>query len=327
MESAVIAEPRSLFNLLTDDVLLAILAKLESDPRHWARLSCTSSRFASLIHDVCCREKCTQLNNVGPGSGGWAALYRLTVCCPGLDHAGVLLDNSDFGLELDIGPNHIVPRRKETATEKEKEVTQETELAVTVPLDGDVQEWTMFDDLYSDAVYDLSESEMGSSSAMEVSIEHKRPADVIASKDEIISNSKRKKHSHSFGVHLDGDSWTQPSRQEGSKLLNMRFRNDCLYILPEQGGCVHKEEKREYTLFRGVFKDFKKTGVWRNIIDCGKQKSSHLGCAFCRCKQTWDLNSTFCLRRTFGYHDNGEPVVRAFVCENGHVSGARTIDL
>lgn len=198
MEPAVVADSISLFSLLTDDVVLAILAKLDSDPRHWARLACTSSRFASLIHNICCKEKCTQMIDVSPGSGGWAALYRLNVCCPGLDHAGVLLDNSDFGLELDIGPNHIVPRRKEETAAKEKDVAMETESA-TVP-SSDFQGWTMFDDLYNDAVYDLSESEMGSSSATEVYIKHKRTADVSASEDDIITNRKKKKaHPRSFG--------------------------------------------------------------------------------------------------------------------------------
>ncbi|KAF3504403.1 hypothetical protein F2Q69_00039505 [Brassica cretica] len=47
-------------------------------------------------------------------------------------------------------------------------------------------------------------------------------------------------------------------------------------------------------------------------------------CAFCECDETWDMHSSFCLRRVFGFHDDGEPVVRAYVCENGHVSGAWT---
>lgn len=86
---------------------------------------------------------------------------------------------------------------------------------------------------------------------------------------------------------------------------------------------MHKEEKRKYRLFRGVFKNFKRTRVWRTIHD-GKKKKLDLPCAFCSCNATWDLHSAFCLRRGFGFHDDGEPVVRAYVCENGHVSGAWT---
>ncbi|GAU39076.1 hypothetical protein TSUD_321470 [Trifolium subterraneum] len=41
----------------------------------------------------------------------------------------------------------------------------------------------------------------------------------------------------------------------------------------------------------------------------------------------WTLSreqGNMCLRRGFGYHDDVQPVVRAFVCDNGHVSGAWT---
>ena len=32
---------------------------------------------------------------------------------------------------------------------------------------------------------------------------------------------------------------------------------------------------------------------------------------------TKDLQSAFCLRPGFGFHDDGEPVVKSYVCENG----------
>jgi len=53
-------------------------------------------------------------------------------------------------------------------------------------------------------------------------------------------------------------------------------------------------------------------------------KKSELSCAFCSSFSTWDMVTTFCLRRSLEYHEDGEPVVRAYVCENGHVAGAWT---
>ncbi|XP_061347303.1 phytochrome A-associated F-box protein-like [Gastrolobium bilobum] len=121
--------------------------------------------------------------------------------------------------------------------------------------------------------------------------------------------------------HLASENWNL-RREQGSKLLARKFRDDCLYIC-DWPGCVHFVENRNYMLFRGVFKNFKGTRVWRTIND-GKRMKVNIGCAFCTCAQTWDLRSSFCLRRGFGYHHDGEPVVRAYVCENGHVSGAWT---
>lgn len=122
--------------------------------------------------------------------------------------------------------------------------------------------------------------------------------------------------------HLASGVWNL-SREEGSKLLARQFRDDCLYIC-DWPGCAHNiEDKRNYMLFRGIFKNFKRSRVWRTIND-GNRSRVDLNCAFCECKQTWDLHSAFCLRRYFGFHDDGEPVVRAYVCENGHVSGAWT---
>lgn len=81
--------------------------------------------------------------------------------------------------------------------------------------------------------------------------------------------------------------------------------------------------RRNYRLFRGIFKNFKNSYVWRNIKDM-KAKKSVISCVFCNSDGTWDMLNTFCLRKSFEYHDDGEPVVRAFVCENGHVAGAWT---
>lgn len=122
-------------------------------------------------------------------------------------------------------------------------------------------------------------------------------------------------------AHLASGNWNL-SKEQGSKLLATRFRDDSLYIC-DWPGCIHSEEKRDYMLFRGLFKNFKRSRVWRTIVDSNRGKIE-LNCAFCACKEIWDLHSTFCLKTVFGFHDDGEPVVRAYVCENGHVSGAWT---
>ncbi|MQM13613.1 hypothetical protein Taro_046538, partial [Colocasia esculenta] len=91
------------------------------------RLACVCARFSALVHNVCYRAKVTcsipsvtsnlllpcrssPVDAEGDAPpNGWAALHKLSVCCPGLLHAGVLLENSDFGLERDIShdQNHL----------------------------------------------------------------------------------------------------------------------------------------------------------------------------------------------------------------------------
>ncbi|KAG0466675.1 hypothetical protein HPP92_018255 [Vanilla planifolia] len=222
------------FSRLSDDMLLDILSRLSSDPRDWSRLSCVSSRFAKLIGSICCRSWCSHFipaltADLVSGSyeipGGWAALRKLSMCCPGLHHAGVLLDEY---------PSPRCSRR---------------------PI------W--------------------------------EPHFALAPK----------------GF----------SREEGSKLLASRFRSDCLYI-SQWPACVHLETRRKYYLFRGAFKDFKLSTVWKAVNEVKKSRIE-AKCAFCDAKETWDLHSAFCLKRGLDFHE-GEAVVRAFVCENGHVSGA-----
>lgn len=172
--------------------------------------------------------------------------------------------------------------------------------------------WSLYDDLYYDTVYNASETlEIG---------EEPQNGNTSTNPSGQFTICKRRKFCRSLKSHLASGVW-RLSREQGNKLLASRFRDDCLYIC-DWPGCVHIE-KRNYMLFRGVFKNFKKSRVWRTIND-GNRSRINLNCAFCACKQTWDLHSAFCLRRVFGYHDDGEPVVRAYVCENGHVSGAWT---
>lgn len=171
--------------------------------------------------------------------------------------------------------------------------------------------WSLYDDLFFDTLHYNPES-------------HEENEDSVSNnvvEEGAIEIGKRKKVSRPMRSHLASGVWNL-SREQGNKLLASRFRGDCLYIC-DWPGCVHIEEKRNYMLFRGIFKNFKRSRVWRTIND-GNRSKIDLHCAFCSCKQTWDLHSAFCLRRVFGFHDDGEPVVRAYVCENGHVSGAWT---
>ncbi|XP_057439273.1 phytochrome A-associated F-box protein [Lotus japonicus] len=304
-----------LFSALTDDIVLNIFAKLEDDPRDWARLSCVCTRFSSLITDFCWKNKCSRsippdlLSATDPP----LSLHKLCLCCPGLLHAGLLFDTSDFGLDRDLGPDH--------------HHHQQQPLTLTPPpppppppsQQPESSGWSLFDDLFYDTVYAASESIQPpqQSQPPQPSSEEVVRQGVVAEARE----TKKRKVCGARGSHLATGTWNL-SREQGSKLLARQFRDDCLYVC-DWPGCVHSEEKRKYMLFRGVFKNFKRTRVWRTIND-GNRRKLDLPCAFCACKHTWDLHSAFCLRRGFGFHDDGEPVVRAFVCDNGHVSGAWT---
>ncbi|XP_057717930.1 phytochrome A-associated F-box protein isoform X1 [Arachis stenosperma] len=302
-----------MFGALSDDIILKIFHTLEDDPRHWATLACVCTRFCSLIHTSCCKSLChrTIPSDLLPSSStstaaDWASLHKLSVCCPGPIHAGLLLETSDFGLQRELGPD--LPITLATAP-----------AAPPIPSNDVVSSdsyWSLYDDLYFDTVYNPSETETETESASHPVESQQPPLSSVVEKKEC---NKRRKVCRSS--HLASGT-RNLSREQGSKLLARQFRHDWLYIC-EWPGCVHVEEKRNYRLFRGVFKNFKRSRVWRTIND-GKRKRIDLGCAFCNCHETWDLLSAFCLRRGFGYHDDGQPVVRAFVCENGHVSGAWT---
>ncbi|KMT06074.1 hypothetical protein BVRB_7g163960 [Beta vulgaris subsp. vulgaris] len=322
------------FSKLSEDVILKIFFQLEDDPRNWARLSCVCSKFKSLISSICCKSKCiTSFPSISSdllslsSSDGWASLYKIAVCCPGVLHAGVLFDNSDFGLQRELGPteDYVKPETQNdtnscsfsilstTTTATTASEAHENNTSTTHELFGG---WSLYDDLYFDTMYDNSET----STPLEVStgVENLDSRFVVTS---CHNEAKRRKVSRPQRSHLASGVWNL-SREQGNKLLASRFRDDCLYI-SDWPGCVHIEEKRNYMLFRGVFKNFKRTRVWRTIND-GDRSRVDLNCAFCNCKETWDLHSAFCLKRGFGFHDDGEPVVRAYVCENGHVSGAWT---
>lgn len=304
---------------LSDDMILKILLKLDGDPRHWACLACVCTKLSALIRSVCYKHRCVDSipavladllshpitpapHPLDPPPHWWASLHKLAVCCPGLLHAGALLENSDFGLERDIGPDHGFPLHPPPPTSA----------AATTP-EPPPPTWSLFDDLYFDTVYDPSEAHLFPPSPSAA-------AGVRAGADpDGLKRARRicgPAQPHPASVRWD------LSREQGNKLLASRFRGDCLYLC-DWPGCVHVEEKRNYMLFRGIFKNFKRSRVWRTIND-GHRSKLPLGCAFCPATGTYDLLAAFCLRRVFGYHDDGEPVVRAYVCENGHVAGAWT---
>lgn len=349
---------------LSDDILLNIFFKLEDDPRHWSRLACVCVRFNDIIESVCCKTKCSSTipsvvsdllhssssdlvtlfaspfprpdagrtakpeMDAGP-PGGWSSLHKVSVCCPGLHHAGVLFDTHDYGLERAIGPDDDY-----AVTQRESSMSAVGEGSSASPVSSldSCTTWSLFDDLFFDTVYDESECnmledesivndcktgvfEVGRGSAVQ---------DKLVDVDNLKTNgysAKRRKKFRSVDAHLASGLWNL-SREQGNKLLASRFRDDRLYIC-DWPGCEHVEDERHYKLFRGVFKNFKKSRVWRSIRD-SKARKVGLNCAFCSCEGTWDLLSCFCLRRQWDYHEDGEPVVRAYVCENGHVSGAWT---
>ncbi|TYK29502.1 phytochrome A-associated F-box protein [Cucumis melo var. makuwa] len=324
----------SLFSTLPEDILLNIFFKLEDDPRNWARLACVSTKFSSTIRNICWKTKCSNaipslVSDLLVGdsipAGGWASLHKLAVCCPGLVHSGVLLENSDFGLERELGPDenymklgysqHSQPESDPPSSTALFEVN--SDLSASASASASDCAWSLYDDLYLDTMYNDSEAP----DVLDPQIGSTKVEKGVFMADREFCVSKRRKICRSMRSHLASGVWNL-SREQGNKLLRSRFRGDSLYIC-DWPGCVHIEEKRNYMLFRGIFKNFKGSHVWRTIKD-GNRNKIDLNCAFCSCKETWDLHSAFCLRRVFGYHDDGEPVVRAYVCENGHVSGAWT---
>ncbi|EEE63440.1 hypothetical protein OsJ_18253 [Oryza sativa Japonica Group] len=317
-------------SVLADDVLLQILGRLEGDPRDWARASCASPRLAALLRAACLPPRLTRalpaelLPPPSPDGAprAWAALHKLSVCCPGLLRAGVLLEPSDdFGLELDIGPDLSIPAPSPSSSSLDHASTATS--APAPPPDSSSSSaaaattWSLYDDLYLDTAYDCSPSE-----AAQISNTAATPAPAAARRG-VASGSRRRARRWlgTVGAHLASGSWTL-SREQGNKLLASRFRGDRLYIC-DWPGCVHAEERRKYMVFRGVFHDFPRSQVRRALRDT-RRPTVAVDCAFCGCTEAWDLYAAFCLRSFYGYHDDGEPVVRAYVCENGHVAGAWT---
>ncbi|WOH01593.1 hypothetical protein DCAR_0520977 [Daucus carota subsp. sativus] len=285
------------FSKLPDDVVLKIIFNLDDDPKDWAHLACVCTKFCSLLHTFCWKSKCTQtipalvsdlLSGGAANSppGGWAALYKLYFCCPGLAKAGVSVGN------LEVGPSS---------------------LAQLGSFDNPI---SVFDSVVALADVVIGKGGEVSDVVMAGVVDDDSDGD-----DDGCNVCKRRKVCRLVGSHLACGA-RELSREQGNKLLASRFRGDCLYICGWPG-CVHNDGKRNYMLFRGIFKNFKESRVWRTVSD-GDRNKVNISCAFCSCTNTWNLHSAFCLRRAFGFHDDGELVVRAYVCENGHVSGAWT---
>ncbi|XP_025804925.1 phytochrome A-associated F-box protein [Panicum hallii] len=363
------AETASSLSALADDVLLQILGRLERDPRDWARASCASPRLAALLRAACLPPRLSRALPAellpAPAPDGapaaWAALHKLSVCCPGLLRAGVLLEpTDDFGLELDIGPD--IPFRapapaddaaaveglEATATSRDR--SGHVAAAAVAPLAhgaGDSSDaaagaaWSLYDDLYLDAAYDCSSEPQIPPAAAAPDPAPPPAAPAIREVEEedeatatnascegvarrgVVAGSRRhpRRWLGTVGAHLASGSWTL-SREQGNKLLASRFRGDQLYLC-DWPGCVHAEERRKYMVFRGVFHNFARSQVRRALRDM-RRPTIAVDCVFCGSKEAWDLYSAFCLRSFYGYHDDGEPVVRAYVCQNGHVAGAWT---
>uniref|UniRef100_A0A0D9WFN8 Phytochrome A-associated F-box protein n=1 Tax=Leersia perrieri TaxID=77586 RepID=A0A0D9WFN8_9ORYZ len=312
--------------LLADDVLLQILGRLEGDPRDWARASCASPRLAALLRGACLPPRLTRALPAellpAPAPDGapraWAALHKLSVCCPGLLRAGVLLHPpDDLGLELDIGPNLPSINHTHIPSSSPSSSTATSAAKRSLDSDPDPHTWSLYDDLYLDAAYDSPSSSSDPPPPPPPQIQP--PA-----ADETPPPPRRRRDRRwvgTVGAHLATGAWTL-SREQGNKLLASRFRGDALYIC-DWPGCVHAEERRKYMVFRGVFRDFPRSQVRRALRDT-RHPAVAVDCAFCGSARAWDLYSAFCLRSFYGYHDDGEPVVRAYVCENGHVAGAWT---
>ncbi|XP_066364062.1 phytochrome A-associated F-box protein-like [Miscanthus floridulus] len=354
-----LAEAASPLSALADDVLLQILGRLEADPRDWARASCASPRLAALLRAACLpphlsRALPAELLPAPPPDGApaaWAALHKLSVCCPGLLRAGVLLEpTDDFGLELDIGPDvpicigptdaaASVDGFEATATSRDRGAGGDV---VAARGSAPAAAWSLYDDLYLDAAYDCSSQPQIPPAAAPAAAEPASPPPPVAAirdVDEatttnaascggvarrgVVAGSRRhpRRWLGTVGAHLASGSWTL-SREQGKKLLASRFRGDRLYLC-DWPGCVHAEERRKYMVFGGVFHNFARSQVRRALRDT-RRPTVAVECAFCGCKEAWDLYSAFCLRGFYGYHDDGEPVMRAYVCENGHVAGAWT---
>ncbi|KAL2621162.1 hypothetical protein R1flu_001367 [Riccia fluitans] len=418
------------FVLLSEDMIVNIFSRLDDDPRYLARLACVCERFLHVVRNVCWKRHCVrlvpellpsprvQLDSVATPPGGWGGLMKLLVCCPGLKHAGVLLESWDFGLDRELGSSldynsqqlkcgRKGKRRMEeyggegsgeakdcrrhtddegslvfSAQESQRSALANAEKSkISLEVD-DCQGSIDGNGLHCHGVVGMNnlEVERGNIAVrgeqqstgqagwkkrkeseenaamregspfmaldfyscskistytekvkMQESLKKLRQVSRSASASSEVGNHQAEDHLVTrkggdcdfkpLDLHLASGAWNL-SKEQGNKLLASRFRADCLYI-SDWPGCEHPGEKRKYKLFRGLFKNFKTSHVWRNLKDM-KYRPIGVPCAFCNSSSSWDMMTAFCLRRSLEYHDDGEPVVRAYVCANGHVSGAWT---
>lgn len=366
--------PNSLpfFSRISEDILVNVFARLEQDPRDLARLACVCRRFKNVIRTNCWRHQCmrvvpTVVNELmsqqlqkrdllGEPPGGWGSLQKILVCCPGLQHAGVMLESWDFGLDRELGSSDeyypqyqsepsrgfdsVVSSDLSTSVGKEQVPSEPAIESVTTlgfkrkkmiefgeegtRADGPIKHMKQGGLHYHNKV--MQDHRILSSYRRIEPVSHQGAAGlhqppVNKLLEETSGNGEYDCNDNHKGAHLAKGSWSL-TREQGNKLLASRFRDDSLFIC-DWPGCCHQGEKRVYKLFRGIFKNFKQSHVWRNLKDQGC-RHTNLSCAFCSSRKTFDMVTSFCLRRSFEYHEDGEPVVRAYVCENGHVAGAWT---
>ncbi|KAG0580841.1 hypothetical protein KC19_4G204100 [Ceratodon purpureus] len=371
--------PNSLpfFSRISEDILVNVFARLEQDPRDLARLACVCRRFKNVIRTNCWRHQCMRMvptvvselmsqpklkrDLIGEPPGGWGSLQKLLVCCPGLRHAGVLLESWDFGLERMLGSSeeYCVVRRPSDPSQGIESVNSSEQLTASgkeqVPpagvngivtstgfkrkkmkeageeftrSDGPVKHMKQGGLHYHNKVmqdqrivssYRRTESAGHDRNQRAVEL-HQPPVEKTLEESLMIDSGPGCNDDHDR-AHLAKGAWSL-SREQGNIMLASRFRDDSLFIC-DWPGCHHQGEKRVYKVFRGIFKNFKQSHVWRNLKDQGSQHTD-LSCAFCTSRKTYDMVTSFCLRRSLEYHEDGEPVVRAYVCENGHVAGAWT---
>ncbi|KAF3340668.1 phytochrome A-associated F-box protein-like protein [Carex littledalei] len=68
--------------------------------------------------------------------------------------------------------------------------------------------------------------------------------------------------------------------------------------------------------------DFNKTKVWERINKHHNWMKVKLNCVYCECNEMWNLAMGGCLNDYSMSHEDGLLMLRVFVCDNGHVSGA-----
>ncbi|RZC51972.1 hypothetical protein C5167_020399 [Papaver somniferum] len=259
--------PKSSFSNLSEDVILHIIHKLEPDPRDWASLASVSTKFSSLIRIIFWKNKClekipTIVSDLISSAtsdhppGGWASLYKLSVCCPGLLHAGILLENSDFGLERELGPDEsyrqITPTIHVDANHNPNQICSSSTAAsalvtaVSTCSDSGNDRWSLFDDLYLDTQYDNSESH-----------------EIVEMNSCLVVNKLSRNIQYLIGTHLAAKVWNL-SREQGSRRRGNRCREDCFYICII-GLVVYTKKRRKYMLFRRIFKNVRKSMVFGKL--------------------------------------------------------------
>ncbi|TKY61780.1 Phytochrome A-associated F-box protein [Spatholobus suberectus] len=194
-------EDKNVFSELTDDIVLNIFFNLEDDPRHWARLACVCTKFSSLIRDFCWKTRCSRTipSDLLSAADPPLSLHKLAVCCPGLLHAGLHFDTSDFGLERDLGPDSHHPLSPSHSNPSPPPPPP--------PLSDNSNPscWSLFDDLYYDTLYDASESEAP------------RFPEAAASEGVVsIGACKKRKVSRAWSSHLASGTWSLRREQGAS---------------------------------------------------------------------------------------------------------------